>query len=209
VSPRLRKQIAAFRPGSGTGTAFLLSSGDVQHIKREIIQANGTMAKRLNTEFEIDGFARSINSWDDNDEYFGSDPDDDKPPKRKKQIVVRSIRESDLTKKLRSLYRGACQLCGKCYAVRGKSIAEGHHVRPLSKKHKGPDNLSNMLLLCPTHHAMFDRGGFFIKFRSKTVFDWEGKALRRPLFVARQHTLRNRHIAYHNNHIFAGVKRPG
>ncbi|ULA60744.1 MAG: hypothetical protein LZF60_270070 [Nitrospira sp.] len=36
--------------------------------------------------------------------------------------------------------------------------AEAHHLRPLGYLHNGPDLPSNMLVLCPNHHAQCDLG---------------------------------------------------
>ena len=39
-----------------------------------------------------------------------------------------------------------------------KFYAEVHHIRPLGGDHKGLDDESNMIVVCPTHHAYFDFG---------------------------------------------------
>lgn len=36
--------------------------------------------------------------------------------------------------------------------------SEVHHIQPLGNEHNGIDSKSNMLVLCPNHHKMFDLG---------------------------------------------------
>ena len=38
----------------------------------------------------------------------------------------------------------------------------GAHIRGLGGIHNGPDIISNLLCLCPNHHALFDSYGFYI-----------------------------------------------
>ena len=47
-------------------------------------------------------------------------------------------------------YEARCQICGF------DDFVEIHHVIPL--KNGGSDHMSNLLLLCPTHHEMLHRG---------------------------------------------------
>ncbi len=38
----------------------------------------------------------------------------------------------------------------------GRYCCEGHHLRPLGRDHNGSDDVSNVVILCPNHHAEFD-----------------------------------------------------
>ena len=50
-----------------------------------------------------------------------------------------------------------CQVCGeRIECADGSFYAEVHHIRPLGGNHGGHDIQENMLILCTTHHAMFD-----------------------------------------------------
>ena len=50
-----------------------------------------------------------------------------------------------------------CQVCGeRIECADGSFYAEVHHIRPLGGNHGVNDIRENMLVLCPTHHAMFD-----------------------------------------------------
>ena len=45
--------------------------------------------------------------------------------------------------------------------LQGEYMSEVHHIRPLGK-HDGADIIENMIVVCPNHHAMFDRGAITI-----------------------------------------------
>jgi hypothetical protein len=79
------------------------------------------------------------------------------PPSRIAQTVNRITRDTAAAKSLKGLYQHRCQVCGFQIPVsRGEYYIEVHHVRPLGGEHRGHDEHSNMLVLCPNHHAMFD-----------------------------------------------------
>ena len=42
------------------------------------------------------------------------------------------------------------------------SIAVGAHIQALGRPHDGPDDLRNLLCLCPNHHAQFDAFSFYV-----------------------------------------------
>lgn len=83
----------------------------------------------------------------------------DTVPGRKKVVVTRILRDTALSRFLKSLYYHRCQICAFSFRLpNGNKYAESHHLRPLGKRHGGIDNQSNILVLCPNHHAMFDYG---------------------------------------------------
>jgi hypothetical protein len=50
-----------------------------------------------------------------------------------------------------------CQICGiQILKKNGAFYVEAAHITP--KKHKGPENPKNILILCPNHHKEFDLG---------------------------------------------------
>jgi putative restriction endonuclease len=83
-------------------------------------------------------------------------------PGKKSSIVVRTIRDNEVTRAVKLLYEHKCQFCGAQLAVPGGFIAQGAHVKGLGKPHYGPDTTSNMLCLCPNDHAVFDSGGLYV-----------------------------------------------
>lgn len=73
--------------------------------------------------------------------------------------VNRIIRDTVMSRKVKSLHHSRCQLCGTSIKLPGdRNYAEGHHIIPLGKPHGGPDTPSNIIVVCPNHHAMLDLG---------------------------------------------------
>ena len=76
--------------------------------------------------------------------------------------VLRVVRDTALGRHVKSLYAYRCQVCGIRLECEGGPYAEAAHVRPFRRPHDGPDELSNVLALCPNHHVLFDNGAFSI-----------------------------------------------
>ena len=77
--------------------------------------------------------------------------------------ISRRIRDSALTRRVKSLYNHQCQICDMAIpGVGGGLYSEGAHVRPLGRPHLGQDALDNLLCLCPNHHTQLDIGGLII-----------------------------------------------
>jgi hypothetical protein len=83
-------------------------------------------------------------------------------PLRALQTTFRTIRDSAITRWVKDVHRHTCQACGRRFDSPIGPVAEGAHIRPLGAEHEGPDDVRNVLCLCPTHHALFDRGAFSI-----------------------------------------------
>lgn len=78
-------------------------------------------------------------------------------PERIVATVSRIIRDTDAARNLKSSYHFRYQVCGlQIQAAPGCYYIEVHHIRPLGGGHEGMDEHSNMLVVCPNHHAMFD-----------------------------------------------------
>ena len=79
------------------------------------------------------------------------------PPRRIEVTTLRVIRDTAEARRLKDHYDYKCQVCGeRIECADGSFYAEVHHIRPLGGNHGGQDIRDNMLVLCPTHHAMFD-----------------------------------------------------
>lgn len=61
---------------------------------------------------------------------------------------------------------------------------------------------SNLLVLCPNHHAMFDRGALFIEPQSLLVHHSRRAIESRPLFIHDWHKLNLEYIHYHQEKIY-------
>ena len=75
----------------------------------------------------------------------------------KEVTIERLVRDTNIAKKLKALYKNKCQLCE--YQLRGANgdyISEAHHLKPYNKIHMGDDTPQNMIVLCPNCHTQFD-----------------------------------------------------
>jgi len=85
-------------------------------------------------------------------------------PQRYRMVRRREFdRDSGIVRELKQHYHNECQVCGDVMQV-GSDLfyCEGHHLRPLGDTHGGPDEQSNIVILCPNHHAEFDHFLFAI-----------------------------------------------
>jgi hypothetical protein len=122
--------------------------------------------------------------------------------------VLRSIRLRDtfLAIEIKKRYEFSCQVCGQPVWLSGrKRYAEGHHLWPLGHPHLGPDVAGNIIVLCPNHHVMFDRGAItilpetlFVRHAVEGVLE---KTLR--LHVESWHSISRKFLQYHHEKIFA------
>lgn len=73
--------------------------------------------------------------------------------------ISRIIRDTAMAKKVKAINGYHCQICGECIELpNGQSYVEAHHLIPLGAPHNGPDVPSNIIVVCPNHHAMLDLG---------------------------------------------------
>ena len=84
-------------------------------------------------------------------------------PSRASQTTFRVIRDSAITDWVKTVHDYRCQACGQRFDSPLGPVAEGAHIQPLGAEHDGPDDVRNVLCLCPTHHALFDRGAFVVR----------------------------------------------
>lgn len=73
--------------------------------------------------------------------------------------------------KLKKLYNGTCQICGKRIGEEfGEPIVEAHHIEYYSKSQN--NDMSNILIVCPNHHSLIHRyNPKFDRQNLKYVFD--------------------------------------
>ena len=75
------------------------------------------------------------------------------PPKIE-TTVYRTLRDTELIRRLKIIHDHQCQICGLRLALDETGYSEGHHIQPLGKG--GPDVPGNILILCPNHHVLCD-----------------------------------------------------
>ncbi|MBV8115415.1 MAG: hypothetical protein JO300_11785 [Silvibacterium sp.] len=119
---------------------------------------------------------------------LASDIGEPEAPQRVQQQVYRVLRDTEMTRKLKALYKDTCQLCGlKLMLADGSSYSEAHHVQPLGRPHNGPDIAANILVLCPNHHVLLDYGAMDLHADE--------------LHAIAGHRVGSRYIEYHNKNI--------
>ncbi len=129
----------------------------------------------------------------------------DVPGVREARRLIR-MRDTCLGLALKELYRYRCQACGQSVPLSEADYAESHHLRPVASPHEGPDRPGNVIVLCPNHHVMFDRGAASVEpqtlrlvhARAGVTFPHARVHLKRP------HRLAKTHLAYHFRNIFRG-----
>jgi hypothetical protein len=117
-------------------------------------------------------------------------------PNRRPSIVNRIVRDTRLTKEIKSLYKHNCQICGISLEINSGKYAEGAHIKPLGKPHNGDDSISNILCLCPNHHVLLDGGALYISDEFEVV------PLGTKLRMDRNHELDLENLQYHRRVIF-------
>jgi 5-methylcytosine-specific restriction endonuclease McrA len=129
------------------------------------------------------------------------------PPQRREVTVSRIIRDSALSRFLKSLYDYQCQICRFTFTLSNRRrYAESHHIRPLGRPHTGIDKETNMVILCPNHHAMMDLGAIAIDPDGLTIVSVDRAIAenQRPLQLSR-HPIDRQFLEYHMEIIFGKV----
>lgn len=156
--------------------------------------------------------ARDMRAVDINIEEVEATPETNppgavEPPQRQEVRVSRVIRDSALSRFLKSLYDYQCQICRFTFTLSSRRrYAESHHIRPLGKPHTGIDKETNMVILCANHHAMMDLGAVAIDPDGMTIISLD-RAIpeyQKPLQLMR-HPIDRRFLEYHLETIFGKV----
>ncbi|MER6920394.1 HNH endonuclease [Streptomyces spiralis] len=84
------------------------------------------------------------------------------PTARRESTSSRLVRNAAIANQVKELYGHACQVCETRLQYKRRPYSEAAHIRGLGTPHDGPDELSNLLCLCPNHHVLFDGLEIFI-----------------------------------------------
>ena len=118
------------------------------------------------------------------------------PVERQATTVLRPARDSKLAEKVKRLHCDECQICGLRLRTRNGYYSEAAHIRGLGRPHNGPDNLANLLCLCPNHHVQFDTLAIYIDADGtiRTTYD---SAPLGALHQHDEHRIDGSHLEYH------------
>jgi putative restriction endonuclease len=115
-----------------------------------------------------------------------------KKKESKESVVVRIIRDTKISRDIKKLYEGRCQVCGITIKTKSGNYSEGAHIRPLGRPHDGDDATDNLLSLCPNHHVMLDKGVISISDALELIGDEDGS-----LTFYRKHKINLANLDYH------------
>ena len=143
---------------------------------------NNTLEFPLHSIYSL----KEFNKLQKNQSPFAEDINE---PQRILTETYRILRDTKISRKVKELYGYRCQMCGDVIIFKnGLKYAEAHHIKPLGNPHSGPDVESNVICVCPNHHALLDYGGI----------ELDLSQLKIPL----QHEIHEEYIRYHNKSIF-------
>ncbi|MFF4399068.1 HNH endonuclease [Streptomyces sp. NPDC001480] len=78
------------------------------------------------------------------------------PTARRDSTSSRLVRNAAIANRVKELHNHACQVCETRLQYKRRPYSEAAHIRGLGSPHDGPDELPNLLCLCPNHHVLFD-----------------------------------------------------
>lgn len=113
-------------------------------------------------------------------------------------------------KQLKEVYGNCCQICNEQITLIDEiSYSEVHHIQPYNKFHQGIDDKSNMLVLCPNHHKIFDMGIIALDPENhERILHLDNKnPLNMKMLVTSRHRLSSTCIRYHYENIFMPLKK--
>ncbi|OHW61365.1 HNH endonuclease [Andreesenia angusta] len=123
------------------------------------------------------------------------------PAIKEEKTVYLFKRNNVLADDLKRRYDNTCQICGERLSLRhNKSYSEVHHIQPLSLD--GPDIPENMIVLCPNHHKLFDRGSITINIYDNKVKHVELENKVNEMTLDLKHNIDEKYIVYHDSYIF-------
>jgi len=147
-----------------------------------------------------------LDNYNFNKDYFDSlvaiDTYDIPENIRIRTNILRVIRDTEMTTKLKEKYDNKCQICSKRITIfEGENIryySEAHHLKPLAQIHNGPDIEGNIIILCPNHHVEFDYGVIAINPEdSMTIIHKEKDNQFNSKKITLKHKILDEFIKYH------------
>ena len=119
-------------------------------------------------------------------------------------FVARTIRlrNTFLAADMKRRYNNCCQVCRIKLQLTRCTYSESHHMKPIGAPHFGPDTAGNIVVVCPNHHTMLDRGAVRIDPCSLLVEHITGSFPPCPLLLHPGHVLNRSYLRYHAESIY-------
>ncbi|MFI8196032.1 HNH endonuclease [Streptomyces sp. NPDC085942] len=118
------------------------------------------------------------------------------PVARRETTTYRAVRDVGLADRVKKMHADHCQVCGEQLAKRFGTYSEAAHIRGLGHPHDGPDELANLLVLCPNHHVQFDTLAIYVD-PEGTVRSTSNGSRVGTLRQIPQHRISQAHLRYH------------
>lgn len=125
-------------------------------------------------------------------------PPDGGLPEKVPSVVLRIVRNSDITQWVKERYDYRCLFCSIRLDVDAGAYSEGAHVRPLGGEHGGIDEVQNVINLCPNDHVLFDKGARYVNADNQLIETRSGEILRTLVL---EHDVEPGNFAYHRTRI--------
>ncbi|MGK5731870.1 YDG/SRA domain-containing protein [Streptomyces sp. URMC 124] len=126
----------------------------------------------------------------------GAAPSGNANPGRRETRTQRIIRSTTIADYVKSTHGHSCQVCGVRIETRTGAYSEAAHIWPLGSPHNGPDEVENVLCLCPNHHVAFDFGMLTID-DDLTVTSHGANSSTHRLREHPDHPIKRENLAYH------------
>lgn len=122
----------------------------------------------------------------------------------KKTINITTVeRKQNVVQLLKNIYENTCQICDvKVEIGINDYMSEVHHIKPLGKKHNGPDIMENMIVVCPNHHTMLDRGAIALNLTNKLIKHVNPANQINGKRLLLRHVIAQKYVDYHNEYIY-------
>ncbi|WP_234016738.1 HNH endonuclease [Streptomyces sp. LaPpAH-108] len=121
---------------------------------------DGVDQRELLSRVGLAGYATADGLLDDGEDDSAQEAADAKratgPTERRESTSSRLVRDPAIASRVKKLHGHACQVCGEKLYYKRKPYNQAAHIRGLGSPHHGPDELQNLLCLCPNHHLLFD-----------------------------------------------------
>ncbi|MGW3679422.1 HNH endonuclease [Streptomyces prasinus] len=106
------------------------------------------------------GYATADGLLDEDEGDHGQEiTDEDRatsPTARRESTSSRLVRNASIANEVKEMHGHACQVCETRLQYMRRPYSQAAHIRGLGSPHDGPDELPNLLCLCPNHHVLFD-----------------------------------------------------
>lgn len=118
------------------------------------------------------------------------------PAARRTNTSSQLVRDAAIAARVKALHGHACQICETRLQYKRRPYSEAAHIRGLGNPHNGPDELPNLLCLCPNHHVLFDGLEIYVDVDDIVRHTHGGKSVGR-LRQHNSHHIDRAHLDYH------------